>query len=42
MTKAEISRINRDWRFCSLIQGDIYHVVDIIPHPKKRANTPTV
>ena len=28
------ARVNRPWRFYFLIQGDIYYLVDIIPHPK--------
>lgn len=27
-------RVNRDWRFYFFIQGDVYYLVDIIPHPK--------
>jgi mRNA interferase RelE/StbE len=28
------ARVNRDWRFYFLIQGDVYYLVDIIRHPK--------
>ncbi len=28
------ARVNRDWRFYFVIQGDTYIIVDIIPHPK--------
>jgi plasmid maintenance system killer protein len=28
------ARVNKGWRFYFLIQGDIYYIVDIIPHPK--------
>ena len=28
------ARVNRDWRFYFHILGDVYFVVDIIPHPK--------
>ncbi len=28
------ARVNRDWRFYFLIQGDAYVIVRIIPHPK--------
>jgi len=28
------ARVNKDWRFYFLIQGDVYYLVDIIPHPK--------
>lgn len=27
-------RVNREWRFYFKIAGDIYIIVDIIPHPK--------
>jgi hypothetical protein len=27
-------RVNRDWRFYFRIQGDVYLVTEIIPHPK--------
>ena len=28
------ARVNKDWRFYFLIQGDVYYLVDIVPHPK--------
>jgi len=28
------ARVTRSWRFYFLIQGDIYILLDIIPHPK--------
>ncbi len=28
------ARVNKAWRFYFLILGDIYYIVDIIPHPK--------
>ena len=28
------ARINRDWRFYFTIDGDTYHIQDVIPHPK--------
>ena len=28
------ARVNQDWRFYFYIHGDIYYIVDIIPHPK--------
>jgi plasmid maintenance system killer protein len=28
------ARVNRDWRFYFTIRGDVYYIVDIIPHPK--------
>ncbi len=28
------ARVNRNWRFYFTIQGDIYIIRDIIPHPK--------
>jgi len=28
------ARVTRNWRFYFLIRGDIYYLVDIIPHPK--------
>lgn len=28
------ARVNKGWRFYFLIQDDVYHIVDIIPHPK--------
>lgn len=28
------ARVTRDWRFYFLIRGDVYYLVDIIPHPK--------
>ena len=28
------ARVNRDWRFYSLIRDDAYYIVDVIPHPK--------
>jgi mRNA interferase RelE/StbE len=28
------ARVNRDWRFYFTIEGDIYFIVDVIPHPK--------
>jgi len=29
------ARVNKDWRFYFQIRGDVYYLVDIIPHPKK-------
>jgi len=28
------ARVNRDWRFYFLIEGDTYQLIDVIPHPK--------
>ena len=28
------ARVNQDWRFYFLIRNDVYHIIDIIPHPK--------
>jgi mRNA-degrading endonuclease RelE of RelBE toxin-antitoxin system len=28
------ARVNKDWRFYFQIHGDVYSIVDIIPHPK--------
>ncbi|MFY9493157.1 MAG: hypothetical protein WAP55_01625 [Minisyncoccia bacterium] len=28
------ARVNRSWRFYFTIRGDIYHILDISPHPK--------
>ena len=28
------ARINRDWRFYFTIEGDVYYIQDITPHPK--------
>lgn len=28
------ARVNRDWRFYFLIQGETYLIVALIPHPK--------
>jgi mRNA interferase RelE/StbE len=28
------ARITRDWRFYFTIRGNIYYILDIIPHPK--------
>ena len=28
------ARVNRSWRFYFIITGDIYRMLDIIPHPK--------
>ena len=28
------ARVNRDWRFYFVIQGDVYYFVDIMRHPK--------
>jgi mRNA interferase RelE/StbE len=28
------ARVNKDWRFYFLIRGDVYYLVDIVPHPK--------
>ena len=28
------ARINRNWRFYFTIEGDAYHIQNIIPHPK--------
>jgi hypothetical protein len=27
-------RVNRSWRFYFLIEGDLYYLLDIMPHPK--------
>ena len=29
------ARVNKDWRFYFQIRGDVYYLVDMIPHPKK-------
>jgi hypothetical protein len=28
------ARINRDWRFYFRIEGDVYYILDLMPHPK--------
>lgn len=28
------ARVNDDWRFYFRIEGDLYHLTDIMPHPK--------
>ncbi len=28
------ARVNRDWRFYFQIRGELYYVVDMMPHPK--------
>lgn len=28
------ARVNKDWRLYFLIRGDVYYLVDIVPHPK--------
>ncbi len=28
------ARVNRDWRFYFLIEGNTYQLIDVIPHPK--------
>jgi hypothetical protein len=28
------ARVTRDWRLYFTIEGDLYHLVDLIPHPK--------
>ena len=28
------ARVNGGWRFCFKIDGDVYYLVDIMPHPK--------
>jgi len=28
------ARVNRDWRFYFVIDGDVYRCLDIMPHPK--------
>jgi len=28
------ARVNKNWRFYFFIQGDVYFLVDIVPHPK--------
>lgn len=28
------ARINRDWRFYFRIGGDVYYILDLMPHPK--------
>ena len=32
------ARVNKGWRFYFQIRGDIYYLVDIIPHPKKQSH----
>jgi mRNA interferase RelE/StbE len=27
-------RVNRNWRFYFIIEGDSYHFIDVMPHPK--------
>ena len=27
-------RVTRDWRFYFMIEGDVYKLLDIVPHPK--------
>jgi len=33
-TKRWQARVNRDWRFYFRIAGDMYVLLDIVPHPK--------
>ena len=28
------ARINRDWRFYFRIEGDVYYLLELMPHPK--------
>ena len=28
------ARVNRGWRFYFVIRGDLYNLLDLIPHPK--------
>lgn len=28
------ARVNGGWRFYFRIEGDVYHLLDVIPHPK--------
>lgn len=28
------ARVNEGWRFYFRIEGDLYHLIDIVPHPK--------
>jgi plasmid maintenance system killer protein len=28
------ARVNDNWRFYFCIEGDLYHLLDIVPHPK--------
>jgi len=28
------ARVSRNWRFYFTIEGETYHLIDIIPHPK--------
>jgi len=28
------ARVNDDWRFYFRIEGDLYHLTDMMPHPK--------
>jgi hypothetical protein len=28
------ARVTQDWRFYFTIRGDLYYLIDIIPHPK--------
>jgi plasmid maintenance system killer protein len=28
------ARVNGGWRFYFTIEGDVYHLIDILPHPK--------
>lgn len=28
------ARVNRDWRFYFIIEGDVYRCIDIMQHPK--------
>ena len=28
------ARVNRDWRFYFRVDGDVYRIEDVIPHPK--------
>lgn len=28
------ARVNRDWRFYFQIEGELYHLIDIMKHPK--------
>jgi len=28
------ARVNKGWRFYFVIRGDLYYLLDLIPHPK--------
>jgi hypothetical protein len=29
------ARVNKDWKFYFTVKGDVYHILKLIPHPKK-------